>query len=211
MSWIKVLLIASALLVLVVLFRHRNRVLLRAGTRVAAVVLFLLAVVSIANPDIPQEVAQRVGVVRGTDLLLYLLVVVFTLTTLGLFFRLRETDDRVHQLARALAIQEALRREDRAALERADPDGDRSDAGGPEGRAEAGQPASPQPASPQPAGEVTGSQAEEGTSPSPAEEGTSSQPAVEGTSSQPAVDRSATTTNSLYANTFPAARGKGKE
>lgn len=206
MSWIKVLLIASALLVLVVLFRHRNRVLLRAGTRVAAVVLFLLAVVSIANPDIPQEVAQRVGVVRGTDLLLYLLVVVFTLTTLGLFFRLRETDDRVHQLARALAIQEALRREDRAALERADPDGDRSDAGGPEGRAEAGQPASPQPA-----GEVTGSQAEEGTSPSPAEEGTSSQPAVEGTSSQPAVDRSATTTNSLYANTFPAARGKGKE
>jgi hypothetical protein len=201
MSWIKVLLIASALLVLVVLFRHRNRVLLRAGTRVAAVVLFLLAVVSIANPDIPQEVAQRVGVVRGTDLLLYLLVVVFTLTTLGLFFRLRETDYRVHQLARALAIQEALRREDQAALERAD-QGDRSDAGGPEEGAAAEQPASPQPASPQPAGEVTGSQAEEGTSPSPAEEGTSS---------QPDGDRSATTTNSLYANTFPAARGKGKE
>ena len=196
MSWIKVLLIASALLVLVVLFRHRNRVLLRAGTRVAAVVLFLLAVVSIANPDIPQEVAQRVGVVRGTDLLLYLLVVVFTLTTLGLFFRLRETDYRVHQLARALAIQEALRREDQAALERAD-QGDRSDAGGPEEGAAAEQPASPQP--------------QEGTGSQPAAEETTSQPVAEGTSSQPDGDRSATTTNSLYANTFPAARGKGKE
>lgn len=178
MSWIKVLLIASALLVLVVLFRHRNRVLLRAGTRVAAVVLFLLAVVSIANPDIPQAVAQRVGVVRGTDLLLYLLVVVFTLTTLGLFFRLRETDHHVHQLARALAIQEALRREEDAAhvRELGDHARDRGE-GGPQGAGEPGQAPAPE----------------------------------RRTSSQPAAERSATTTNSLYANTLPARRGKGKE
>jgi len=115
MPWIKVLLIASSLLVLVVLFRQRKRVVMRAGTRLAAVVLFLLAVVSIAIPDIPQAVAERVGVVRGTDLLLYVLVVVFALSTLGLYFRLRETDQQVHQLARAWAIQEALRREEQHA------------------------------------------------------------------------------------------------
>jgi hypothetical protein len=180
MPWIKVLLIASALLVLVLLFRHRDRVLLRAGTRLAALALFLLAVVSIVFPDIPQDVAQRVGVVRGTDLLLYLLVVVFTLSTLGLFFRLREMDHHVHQLARALAIQEALRREEKASADPGNEAGDRSEVAE---RADG-------------AGEQAGGASEEGIVPEDA---------------QRDDGRSATTTNSLYANTFPARRGKGKE
>ena len=111
MAWIKVLLITSSLLLLVILFRHRQRVALRAGSRIAAIGLFIAAVASIADPDIPQAAAERLGVARGTDLLLYLLVVVFALSTMGLYFRLRETDHRVRQLARALAIEETMRRE----------------------------------------------------------------------------------------------------
>ena len=200
MSWIKVLLIASALLVLVVLFRHRNRVLLRAGTRLAAVALFLLAVVSIANPDIPQEVAQRVGVVRGTDLLLYLLVVVFTLTTLGLFFRLRETDDHVHQLARALAIQEALRREAQTALDRERGDGgSHGAAGDPGGAAD------------DPGGTADHSGGAADDPGGAADDRPGAAAPDDRTSPQAAEGRSATTTNSLYANTLPARRGKGKE
>lgn len=109
MQWVKVPLIVFALLALVALFRNRNRVELRAGSRILAIGLAAAAVASISDPDIPQSVAEFLGVSRGTDLLLYVLVVVFTLTSLGLYFRIRESDQRVRKLARALAIERALR------------------------------------------------------------------------------------------------------
>lgn len=111
MQWIKIVLIFSFLGVLVTVFRHRRRVELRAGSRIAALVLSAIAVVSIADPDIPQAVAEDLGVGRGTDLILYLLVVVFVLTSLGLYFRLREADRRLFDLARAVAINQAVQAE----------------------------------------------------------------------------------------------------
>ena len=93
------------------LFRHRGRVELRAGARVLAFVLFASAVVSIIDPDVPQWAAETVGVARGTDLLLYLLVVVYVLTTLGLYFRVREGDQRLRRLARDMALERAEREE----------------------------------------------------------------------------------------------------
>ena len=111
MQWIKVPLILFAIVVMVALFRNRQRVELRAGSRVLALVLAALAIASIVDPDIPQSAAELLGVSRGTDLLLYILVVVFTLTSLGLYFRIREGEQRVRKLARALAIERALREE----------------------------------------------------------------------------------------------------
>lgn len=108
MQWVKVPLILFAVLVLVALFRQRQRVEFRAGSRVLALVLVAAAVVSIALPGIPQHVANWLGVARGTDLILYLLVVVFVLTTLGLYFRLRETETEVRTLARTMAIERAV-------------------------------------------------------------------------------------------------------
>jgi len=109
MQWIKIPLVVSAVLVLVFLFRHRGRVGLRAGARVVAFALFAVAVVSIIVPDLPQWAAEAVGVARGTDLLLYLLVVVYVLTTLGLYFRVREGDQRLRRLARDIALERAER------------------------------------------------------------------------------------------------------
>jgi hypothetical protein len=111
MQWVKVPLILFAVVALVALFRNRQRVELRAGSRLLALVLAAAAIASIADPDIPQRTAELLGVGRGTDLLLYVLVVVFTLTSLGLYFRIRESDQRVRKLARALAIERALREE----------------------------------------------------------------------------------------------------
>ena len=108
MPWIKIVLIASSLAVLVAVFRHRQRVELRAGSRLLALVLGALAVASIADPDIPQRAASAVGVTRGTDLILYVLVVVFVLTSLGLYFRVRESDRRLQDLARTIAINQAV-------------------------------------------------------------------------------------------------------
>lgn len=108
MHAIKVLLILSFVIVLVGVFRHRQRVELRAGSRIVAIVLFALAVASVVDPDLTQQVAQALGVSRGTDLVLYLLVVVFVLTSLGLYFRFREADRKLLDLARVVAINEAV-------------------------------------------------------------------------------------------------------
>ena len=109
MQWVKIPLVIAAVGVLLFLFRHRGRVELRAGARVLALALFVVAVISIIVPDIPQTAAETVGVARGTDLLLYLLVVVYVLTTLGLYFRVREGDQRLRRLAREMALERAER------------------------------------------------------------------------------------------------------
>jgi hypothetical protein len=105
---IKILLIAAFLLAAVIVFRHRQRVEMRAGTRIGALVLFGLAVASIIDPDLTQVAAHEVGVGRGTDLVLYALVVMFTLTSLGFYFRSRESDRRLLELARVVAINQAV-------------------------------------------------------------------------------------------------------
>jgi hypothetical protein len=108
MTWIKIILILSFLAVLVGAFRNRQRVELRAGSRLGGLALCLIAMVSIVDPDIPQRTAEKLGVTRGTDLILYMLVVIFVLTSLGLYFRSRESDRRLLELARAVAINFAV-------------------------------------------------------------------------------------------------------
>ena len=108
MQWVKIpLVIAAAQRVL--FFPPPGRGGARAGARVLALALFVVAVISIIVPDIPQTAAETVGVARGTDLLLYLLVVVYVLTTLGLYFRVREGDQRLRRLAREMALERAER------------------------------------------------------------------------------------------------------
>jgi len=67
----------------------------------------------VLRPDDVTRVAKFVGVGRGTDLLLYALIVAFVFSTLAMYMRLREDEQRVTQLARAVALRdaEALNRE----------------------------------------------------------------------------------------------------
>ena len=104
---IKIVLIL-AILVMFWAFRNRSRVGLRAGARVAIIVLAVLAAVSIIQPSVAQWAAELVGVTRGTDLLLYLLVMVFAATSMGFYFRFRELERRLADLTRAQAIREAV-------------------------------------------------------------------------------------------------------
>lgn len=108
MHAIKIVLILSFVIVLIGVFRHRQRVELRAGSRIVALILFGLAVASVVDPDLTQQAARALGVSRGTDLILYLLVVVFILTSLGLYFRFREADRKLLELARVVAINQAV-------------------------------------------------------------------------------------------------------
>jgi hypothetical protein len=107
MNPIKYLLIASFVALLAWAFRNRARVGVRASVRATAVALTALAVMSIVQPDITQRAADLLGVTRGTDLLLYCLIVVFMMTAVGMYFRFKELERRIVQLVRAGALREA--------------------------------------------------------------------------------------------------------
>ncbi|UQX88683.1 DUF2304 domain-containing protein [Jatrophihabitans telluris] len=107
MNLIQVLLIVSVIAV-VWGFRNRYRVGLRAGARLLGLLLCVLAILSIVQPGIAQEAAELVGVTRGTDLVLYLLVIVFAATSMGFYFHFRDIERRFASLARVIALNEAV-------------------------------------------------------------------------------------------------------
>jgi len=107
----KIVLIQLLLIVVVVLTAVR---LLRGrGARTQAVrrlglMLFAaLAVWSILFPSVWNQIAKLVGVGRGTDMVLYALVVAFLSFTLTTYFRFRDFEARYTKLARRLALDEA--------------------------------------------------------------------------------------------------------
>ena len=87
---------------------HALGVGLRASLRVGVLVLTGIAIASILDPGITQSAADVVGVTRGTDLILYLLVVVFALTSVGTYFRFREQERRLVKVVRDSAIRDAI-------------------------------------------------------------------------------------------------------
>ena len=107
----KIVLIQLVLIVVVVLAAVR---LLRGrGARSQAVrrlglMLFAaFAVWSILFPSVWTRIAGLVGVGRGTDMVLYALVVAFLSFTLTTYVRFREFEARYTKLARRLALDEA--------------------------------------------------------------------------------------------------------
>jgi len=116
---IKILLIAALAAAAVVLVRGRRTALNLLVRRAMMLAAIAAGVVAVLVPDTVTDVAQLVGVGRGTDLVLYLLVVTFLFTTIGLYLRLSEMHDRYVELARRLALHEAdedAHRQDRAEL-----------------------------------------------------------------------------------------------
>ena len=109
MSLIKPILVAGILGVLFWAFRHRSRVGIRAGIKVLAIALTASAIAAVIYPNITQQLANLVGVTRGTDLVLYTLVIVFGFAQAGTYFRFRALEIRMARLVRMKAIQDAVR------------------------------------------------------------------------------------------------------
>lgn len=109
MTIIKLLLLATIVAVGLLAFRGSKRAIHKVLWRVYVVMIVVLAGLAVVFPDMLTEVAELVGVGRGADLLLYLLVVTFMLVTVVLFRRLAELERRYTQLARDAALRDARR------------------------------------------------------------------------------------------------------
>ena len=105
---IQAVLIAVVVLVVARLFRSRGAR-AQAIRRVGLVVFAAFAAVSILFPDVWTRLANKLGVGRGTDLVLYALVVAFLSFTVTTYLRFRDLETNYTRLARRIALTEAPR------------------------------------------------------------------------------------------------------
>jgi hypothetical protein len=108
-DFIKAFLVVAVLTLAIFTFRNRGRVEIRASIRLGVVLLAAAAIASILDPSLTQRVANLVGVTRGTDLLLYVLIVVFAFAAVSAYFRFRQLEHALARVIRYQAIRDAVR------------------------------------------------------------------------------------------------------
>jgi hypothetical protein len=104
-NWIQVLLIGSVLALLVYLLRSRTSARTKAWVKVGYVLFVVGSIYAILRPDDTTVIANHLGVARGSDLLGYVLIIVFAFTTLSTYMRFKDLELRYAKLARAVALQ----------------------------------------------------------------------------------------------------------
>ena len=107
MNWIQGLLILSIVALLVYLLRSRRNAQSRAWVKVGYVLFVIAAVYAVLRPNDTTVVAHWLGVDRGTDLMLYALIVAFGFSTLNTYLRFKDLELRYARLARAIALEGA--------------------------------------------------------------------------------------------------------
>ena len=90
----------------------------KAWVKVGYVFFVLAGIYAVLRPDDTTVVAHWFGVRRGTDLMLYALIMAFSFTTLSTYMRFKDLELRYARLARAVASR-ARRRQRSAAATRA--------------------------------------------------------------------------------------------
>jgi hypothetical protein len=107
---IQVVLIAAVIAVMFRLMRGRGAR-TQALRRIGLIAFAGVAILSILFPNTWNALAHLLGVGRGTDMVLYSLVVAFLSFTITTYLRFRDFEARYTKLARRIALDEAPRPE----------------------------------------------------------------------------------------------------
>jgi hypothetical protein len=104
---IQFVLIAAVLLMLVFFLRNHGTSRASASVKIGFVLFLVFGVVAVLYPNAVTKLAESLGVGRGTDLLLYGLVVGFAFGMINIYLRFRTIQLREARLVRAIALQRA--------------------------------------------------------------------------------------------------------
>lgn len=104
---VQIFLVLAAVSALVYFVRRQHNIRIRASKRIAFFLFIAVNIYAVLLPDQVTWVAQQLGIGRGTDLVLYLLVVAFLFGMLNSYLRQREVSEHLTDLARTVAIREA--------------------------------------------------------------------------------------------------------
>lgn len=106
---IQALLLVAAVALAVFFLLNRRKARAKAWVKILFGFFIIVIFWCVLRPDDLTVVANFLGVSRGTDLLLYALAIAFMFTTVSTWIRFRENELRYARLARAVALQNALR------------------------------------------------------------------------------------------------------
>jgi hypothetical protein len=104
---LQILLLVATIGALVYFVRSGQTVGVRASKRLAFGAFVVLNIYAILRPDDVTFVARALGIGRGTDLIVYLLVVAFVFGMLNTYLRDREISQHLTNLARQIAVRDA--------------------------------------------------------------------------------------------------------
>lgn len=104
-TFAQILLLAATLLLGLYFLSNRRKARAKAGVKLGFLLFVCAAFYAVLRPDDLSIVANWIGIDRGTDLMLYVLIMVFAFTTLSTWIRFREQELRYARLARAIALQ----------------------------------------------------------------------------------------------------------
>lgn len=108
---IKILLIAGALAFGFLLLRRPGLGSQTAARRIVGALIVLGGITAVLFPLSVTHVANAVGVGRGTDLVLYVSVMVYLFVAVSLYQRVHDLDRQITELTRQLALLTARRTE----------------------------------------------------------------------------------------------------
>ena len=104
---IQILLLIAATALVLYFFTNRKKANAKAWVKLGFLVLVIAAVWAILRPDDLTILAKWLGVDRGTDLMLYALVIAFSFSTLSTYLRFKDLELRYARLARSIALEGA--------------------------------------------------------------------------------------------------------
>lgn len=106
----QIILIIAVLILAARVLALRNTHIGGAWKKLGLVLLAMLMVTSIINPEIVTVIAKAVGIGRGTDLLLYVLFVTFLLYAVAQYVKAQDERDKLFRLARQISLIDAKQR-----------------------------------------------------------------------------------------------------
>jgi hypothetical protein len=101
------ILLAAIAGIMIYFVRGQHGVRMQASKKLAFFGFLILNACAVLWPDSTSKVAAIFGIGRGVDLLLYALIVTFVFAVINFYLRMRESEQRVTELARAVAIRDA--------------------------------------------------------------------------------------------------------
>ena len=104
---IQIILLLAAAAVFGVFIRNSHSVRSQAFKRISFVIFLIMNFDAVLRPGDTTWLAHKVGVGRGTDLLLYLLVIAFAFFAVNTYLRFHTLERRFTDLARSIALNTA--------------------------------------------------------------------------------------------------------
>ncbi len=109
MIWFQVLAILGLIALVGFFVVNRGTARASAGVKLLFVAFIGFGVYAMLRQDDVTWVANKIGIQRGLDLVLFLLVIAFAFTTVSTYLRFRDLEVKYARLARAIALQYAER------------------------------------------------------------------------------------------------------